>query len=129
MDSVKVTADTLGATIAESLQEFSDEKMKEIKEILSEKAKELAENIKKDSPKRPGGGRYAKGWTATKEHEDNLNISYVVHNKTDWQLTHLLENGHMNRDGSRTEGIPHIEPNCQKIESEIDKEIAKKAAE
>ena len=35
MDSVKVTADTLGATIAESLQEFSDEKMKEIKEIIS----------------------------------------------------------------------------------------------
>jgi hypothetical protein len=127
VDSVKVTADTLEATIAESLQEFSDEKTKEIKEILTDKAKELAKNIKKDSPKR--SGKYAKGWRATKEHEDNLHISYVVHNKTDWQLTHLLENGHMNRDGSRTEGIPHIEPNCKKIETEIDAEIEKKAAE
>lgn len=127
MDNITVTADTLGATIAGSLQEFSNEKIKKIKEIISEKSKECAKNIKKDSPKR--NGKYAKGWTATKQFEDNLNISYVVHNKTDWQLTHLLENGHANRDGSRTEGIPHIEPNCEKIEAEIDSEIEKKAAE
>ncbi|HBC31619.1 MAG TPA: hypothetical protein DC024_10315 [Clostridiales bacterium] len=127
MDNVTVTADTLGATIAESLQEFSDEKMKEIKGIISEKSKECANNIKRDSPKR--NGNYAKGWTATKQFEDNLNISYVVHNKTDWQLTHLLENGHANRDGSRTEGIPHIEPNCEKIEAEIDEAIEKTAGD
>jgi hypothetical protein len=127
VDDVRVTADTLGATIAESLQEFSDEKTKEIKSILTDKSKELAENIKKDSPKK--SGEYSKGWTATKQYEDNLNISYVVHNKNKPQITHLLENGHMNRDGSRTESIPHIEPNCQKIESEIDESIAKTAGE
>ncbi len=121
MDSVKVTADDFEGVIAASLQEFSDEKTKEIKEIITDKSKELAENIKNDSPKK--SGKYAKGWTSKKLSEDNLNISYVVYNKNKPQITHLLENGHANRDGSRTEGIPHIEPNCEKIETELDEAI------
>jgi len=129
-DTVKCDSSNFADTITASLQQFSDEKTKEIKNIITDKSKELAENIKRDSPRRKtNGGKYAKGWQATKDFENNLNIQYTIHNKTDWQLTHLLENGHAKKDGGRVEGIPHIAPNCEKAEKEIDAAIEMTAGE
>ena len=39
------------------------------------------------------------------------------------ELTHLLEDGHLNRDGSRTEGKPHIEPAAQAAEAILMKKV------
>jgi hypothetical protein len=50
--------------------------------------------------------RYANSWTLDKQHS-RLGTTVVLHNKMAG-LPHLLENGHVNRDGSRTEGRPHI---------------------
>lgn len=130
-DTVKCDSSNFAETIAASLQQFSDEKTKEIKNIITDKSKELAENIKRDSPKRKTkGGKYAKGWTAKKDYENNLNIQYTIYNKSsEASLSHLLENGHAKRNGGRVEGIPHIAPNTERIEKEIDEEIDKTAGE
>lgn len=129
-DTVKCDSSNFADTITASLQQFSDEKTKEIKNIITDKSKELAENIKRDSPRRKtNGGKYAKGWTAKKDFENNLNIQYTIFNRAEPSLTHLLENGHAKKDGGRVEGIPHIAPNTEKIEKEIDKEIEKTAGD
>lgn len=135
MSDFKCDYKNFADTISASLQEFSDEKSKEVKEVISQKSVELAKNISADSPKRNKkvGKRklnaYAKGWVADKQYENSLNINYIIHNKDQYQLTHLLENGFATRDGGRVEGRPHIAPNCDKIEQEIEQEIEKKAAE
>ncbi len=129
-DTIKCDSSNFADIISASLQEFSDEKTKEIKNIITDKSKELAKNIKRDSPRRAkNGGKYAKGWTAKKDYENNLNIQYTIYNKKEPSLTHLLENGHAKRNGGRVEGIPHIAPNCEAIEKEIDAEIDKTAGD
>ena len=49
-----------------------------------------------------------------------------MHNKTDYQLTHLLEFGHATRDGERTEAQPHIRPVEEKYSKEFEKRLRKK---
>ena len=74
-------------------------------------AKETVQKLKNTSPKgSPHKRKYAEGWTVSKRGQGDL----VVHNKTNYQLTHLLENGHVieNKKGTygRTHGIKHIAP-------------------
>lgn len=93
-------------------------------EAMREVAKEAVQKLKNSSPKRRGGGKYARGWTATeKKHE------VVVHNKV-YQLTHLLENGHVVRNQygtyGRTRAIKHIEPVEQWANEEVEEVIRRK---
>ena len=77
--------------------------------VFAQIAKEAVQQLRATSPKQKGGARsgsYAKGWTTKKE-----GTAVIVHNKTDYQLTHLLENGHALRQGGRWEPEKkHIKP-------------------
>lgn len=70
-------------------------------------AREAVQRLRNGSPEKTGD--YAKGW-ATKATREGA----VVYNKTDGQLTHLLENGHVIRNKKGTYGRapahPHIAP-------------------
>lgn len=54
-------------------------------------------------------GKYNKGWRVNTK-RGNGYIDCTIHNATDWQLTHLLENGHLKRNGGRTRAFVHIRP-------------------
>lgn len=81
-------------------------------------AEECVQKLKNTSPKKTGS--YAKGWAVkTLKKGKYVGIfahtgTYIVHNRTDYHLTHLLENGHMivNAKGTygRTRAHPHIAP-------------------
>lgn len=83
-------------------------------------SKKLADKLKEASPKLKKAkkgrvpGKYAKGWESKKTTQHAYAPEYIVRNKTDYQLTHLLENGHayIDKDGVRQEGpvgkVPHI---------------------
>lgn len=63
---------------------------------------------------------YSKGWTSARESKGKFRKAEVIHNKTDYRLTHLLENGHMKRDGTgRTRAFPHIEPTREVLQKEV----------
>lgn len=118
---------------------MSKDSILDVKEILNEYAEDIQEGIsdeainiskqavadlKKTSPKRPKSGKYARGWAVnTKKGRGQTNCT--VWNAKEWRLTHLLENGHQNRDGSRTRAIVHIKPVEKKYVNEYESNVEK----
>lgn len=111
----KIEISELGKAIQSIVDEYSDEAQKVVEETLPKVGKDAVKELKKKSPKKTG--KYAKGWKSKIE-SDRLGSKVVVYNKTSYQLTHLLEKGHANRGGGRTEGIPHIKPTKDKVVEE-----------
>lgn len=107
-----INPDDLGKAVGEVLQTFSHSCETTVDEVAQLVGKETAKQLKGTSPVNPRGrhsGRYAKGWTVKKTRKGEV----YVYNKTDYQLTHLLEKGHRivayGKDtGKRTRPNPHI---------------------
>lgn len=99
--------------IAEQLTDILDEVVREVEkksnDTFEQAAMEAAQMLQQNSPKRPGRGDYARGWTLKPVNMGGLK-GYVVYNKDHYQLTHLLENGHAKVNGGRVKAIPHIRP-------------------
>lgn len=106
----------MGEAISAQMKNILDLEKKEVKEVTERSMKEVAgesvDKLKATSPKAhtKKGGRYARGWRTKTEGEE-----VIVYNATDWQLTHLLENGHnvVNRfgdTGARANPVVHIKP-------------------
>ena len=89
--------------INDELQRFSGAVKEDIDKAAKEAAEKAVETLKVTSPKDTVD--YRKGWTYRK-----LRGKYIVHNKTDYQLTHLLEKSHVLRNGGRSRPQVHIKP-------------------
>lgn len=100
--------ESVAAQMKELLDEIDTDVKRSAKDNIGRVAKESVQKLKNTSPRKDGD--YAKGWAVKKEGD----MDAIVHNKTDYQLTHLLENGHVirNKKGTygRTNGIKHIAP-------------------
>ena len=116
----KVTADTLADAIKGIMEDYRADVTASLREVVHDVAKKGAEAIRSDSKtkfrdvKLPKG-RYATGWTA-KDADGRLDARSYIYNSKYPGLPHLLEYGHLNRDGSRTPGRPHIEPVEEQLE-------------
>lgn len=116
----------LTAQIASLLTEYTDDVTQDVKQICKDVSKEMTENIKNDSKSKfKGTGDYAKGWKTKVAYEDKNNIRLTTYNATDYQLTHLLEYGHVKQNGGRVEGKPHIRPNEEIANKELLERIEK----
>lgn len=108
----------LSNEIAKTLKEYTDEVIEGVKVAKVEVAKNTVSLLKETSPKKTGS--YAKGWR-----NKDVNGIQVVYNKTDYQLTHLLEFGHAKINGGRVSEKPHIRPAEEKAIKEFEKEVKK----
>lgn len=90
--------------IVKAVKEYTVEVKEEIHFASEQTAKETAKELKLTSPKKTGD--YRKGWRA-KKLKDGL---WTVYNKTDYRKTHLLEHGHVKKDGGRVSPQYHIAP-------------------
>ena len=115
-------------SVAIQMADILDEVSKDVKGVLEtdsmKVAKETVQRLKNTSPKgSPHQRKYAEGWKVSKKDRADL----VVHNATNYQLTHLLENGHVirNKKGTygRTHGIKHIEPAEEWASDELPRRI------
>lgn len=107
--------------IAVQMAELLDEVDKRIENTIEtafrDEAKKTASTLKNTSPKRSGA--YARSWTMKK----TADKTYTVYNKDHYQLTHLLENGHVVRNKKGTYGRapahPHIGPAQEKAAEDV----------
>lgn len=109
------------------LNSYSEKVQRATNESIDRVAKEAADKIRNNSPVKTGS--YAKGWAVKKSTNGKIRGA-IVHNKTDYQLTHLLENGHVIRNGVGTYGrapaIKHIAPVEEWAAEELPAEIERK---
>ena len=119
--STNVDVAAVYTTIAGALADYGDEIKQGLAQDVEATGKECLKLVKQYSPKRTGA--YRKGWRVKKFVDSRNQVSMTVYNKPHYRLTHLLEDGHLNRDGSRTEGKPHIEPAAQAAEAILMKKV------
>lgn len=107
-DSISVTAQ-----MNQLLTEYNREAQKAVEDSAKEAAEVCKNQLRNTSPKRPGHGEYARSWSVKKQSMGRV-TDYIVYNSRHYQLTHLLENGHIIRNKKGTYGraraIKHIAP-------------------
>lgn len=107
----------LSREIAKALSTYTNEVTEGMEKAQVEVAKNTVKILKQTSPKGKTES-YAKGWTTK-----TVGNAQVVHNKTDYQLTHLLETGHAKVNGGRVAPRVHIRPAEEKAIEEFTKEV------
>lgn len=103
----------LAREINRNLAAYSRSLDTDVKAAADTTAEEAVALLKQVSPKLTKD--YSKGWRVKKE-----GTKSIVHNATDYQLTHLLENGHAQVGGGFVAPRVHIAPVEQQM---IDKFI------
>ena len=117
--SKKVKAEDLSKAILDTLTEY----VEDVEEIVVKKTdltiKEAKQEISTISP-RGARKEYANSWATGTRKKGIHKYSKVVYNKDHYRLTHLLEFGHVTRDGAtRTIAQPHIRPTEEKYKEKL----------
>ena len=109
------------------LQDYADDVEKAMLSAEDEVANEAVRKLKATSPTKAKGknaGHYAKSWTIDQKAKKQY-AETIIHNK-DYQLTHLLENGHEVVRNGRVVGHAKAQPHIKPVEEWVKKEIVER---
>lgn len=117
----KVTVDNLAEVIGDILEEYGQDVTNITSDAVRAVAKEGVKAVRSEASRAlhtSTPSPYLKGWTSRIE-ESRTGTVGVIYNADQPGLTHLLENGHVSRNGTgrtfgRVQAYPHIAP-VQKI--------------
>lgn len=111
--SNNIKPEELQKALIKSLKNYIEDIEEDVETTTNSVIKDAKQELVKESP-RSGLARntkYYKGWSVKNGGRTRKGRYYskVIWNKTNYQLTHLLENGHHTRDGTGwVEAQPHI---------------------
>lgn len=108
----------LANKVSEMLSDYSKVTEKELEVIAETVAQRGVAKLRTAGSFQDISGDYRTGWRAKK-----VKGKWVVHNQTDYRLTHLLEKGHAKIGGGRTKAYPHIKPVEEEMIKEFEEEI------
>ena len=116
----RVTVDQLAETLQGLLEEYGWEQVDHMEEAVTVAAKEGAAAVATSAREKLGGKTYASGWTY-KVTRKRMNVEGVIYNKKQPGLAHLLENGHVTRNGTgRTYRPTPAHPHIAEVEEQIE---------
>lgn len=115
------------ANLSEELQKALADYSTAISEGLNDAYKELAEagvaELQQGRPYHNRTGQYAKNFAVTQRKNaasETGSESYTIYNKKHYQITHLLEHGHLTRKGGRAAAFEHWKPTLEMLERETE---------
>lgn len=123
-----ISPDDLAGALAEYCREYTEEITEKVEEGIENIGREAAREVKELSPVSDGSdksvpkGAYRRGWTCKIEKERGKLTATVYVKGKHYRLTHLLENGHLNRDGAtRSREFPHISIANEHAQKKVEK--------
>lgn len=110
----------------EALESVLDNYATDLRTAINADTEAAAQRLKKaisaEAPVKTG--KQKKSWRITKEYLGGVDLKTVVHS-TDYRKAHLLENGHVTRNGlTRTRPKYYVSRNAEKIIQEYEQTVA-----
>ena len=98
MSNVKVKPQQVSKAVMKALAEYGDDVLDMLEAETKNTARETSKALKAASPVGKKGS-YARGWSHKAQKGGPYQLTETVYNRTDYQLTHLLEKPHATRFG------------------------------
>lgn len=113
------------------LQDYSKEVMDTYNTCGKEIADDTVSKLKRVKFGRYDRGKYSKSWAVKQEKNNWGTDSYTIYNKKHYRLTHLLEFGHVVKNGTKrvvgkAGAIPHIKPMEEWVQNQLPKLLVQK---
>ena len=110
----------------EALESVLDNYATDLRTAINADTEAAAQRLKKaisaEAPVKTG--KQKKSWRITKEYLGGVDLKTVVHS-TDYRKVHLLENGHVTRNGlTRTKPTYYVSRNAERIIQEYEQTVA-----
>lgn len=119
---MKTDINGLSDALADVLNDYSTDIREAVNTEIDKAAKSLKKSISADAPVLTGTQK--KSWRVTKEKLAGGDIKAIVHS-TDYRKVHLLENGHVTRNGiTRTKPIHYVSKNEQEFVEKFPGQLA-----
>ena len=119
---MKTDINGLSDAISDIMNDYSTNVRETVNTEIDKAAKSLKKSISADAPVLTGTQK--KSWRVTKEKLAGGDIKAIVHS-TDYRKVHLLEHGHVTRNGiTRTKPIHYVSKNEQELVEKFPGQLA-----
>ena len=113
---------TLDEALGDVLTNYATDLREAINADTEAAAQKLRKAIQAEAPVKTG--KQKKSWRIAKEYLGGVDLKTVVHS-TDYRKVHLLENGHVTRNGmTRTKPTYYVSKNAERIIKEYEEQVA-----
>lgn len=127
----KVKPESLAKVLSETLNDYAKQVEKTYGECGEKVASDAVKKLKMVAFGRYDKGKYSKSWAYKQERGFMGTPRFVIYNKKHYRLTHLLEYGHVVKNGTKrvvgqAGAIPHIKPIEEWVQTQLPKDITQK---